>query len=199
MDMTVEPERAPLRGRTILIASGAWAGAVAVLSAAGVFTSLPLPLFGVTVGLLLTALTLTYFGSPALREWVAGFGLRRLTALHLWRIPAALAFFHAGTAGTLPPIFVMLAGCGDLVAGLMAGAVVFAWPRSRRAYWAMHVVGMADFVLAVGTGLVLSLMAVPAMSTIAAFPLALIPLFGVTLSGASHMMAFHLLVTRRGL
>ncbi|MEO0637064.1 MAG: hypothetical protein AAFY73_10485 [Pseudomonadota bacterium] len=52
---------------------------------------------------------------------------------------------------------------------------------------------MADFLLAVGTGLIFSLLADPRMETIALFPLALIPLFGVTLSGATHIAAFHML------
>ena len=177
----------------------AWAATVGGLSAAGAFTTFPLPLFAGLVALLLAAAISSYALSRTLREGVERFGLRRLTALHAWRIPAALAFFHYGGQGLLPPAFVALAGWGDMLAGVLALAVVLFAPRSQRAYWAFHVIGMADFLLAVGTGLAFSLLADPRMATIALFPMALIPLFGVTLSGATHIAAFDLLRRGRGI
>ena len=79
---------------------------------------------------------------------------------------------------------------------MLALIVVTALPRSRGAYWAFHAIGMADFLLAVGTGLAFSLMAVPEMASIAVLPLAIIPLIGVPLSAATHVAAFDLM--RRG-
>lgn len=107
-------------------------------------------------------------------------------ALHVWRIHAALAFYYFGSQGLLPPLFVILAGTGDLIAGVLALYVVTVNPASRRAYTAFHVIGMADFIVAVGTGLTFSLLSDARMETIALFPLALIPLFGVTVSGAAR-------------
>ena len=83
-----------------------------------------------------------------------------------------------------------------MIAGVLAPLVVTLAPRSRAGYRTAHVVGLADFELAVGTGLTFSLLADARTETIALFPLALIPLFGVTLSGATHRAAFDLL--RRG-
>jgi hypothetical protein len=55
------------------------------------------------------------------------------------------------------------------------------------------VVGFADFVVAVGSGLVHTLLGDPRIGALATVPLVLIPLFGVGLSGASHLVAFWLL------
>ena len=61
-------------------------------------------------------------------------------------------------------------------------------------YWGFHLFGLADFATAVSAGLIFSLLQVPTMETIATFPVALIPLFGVGISGASHIMALDILV-----
>lgn len=66
-------------------------------------------------------------------------------------------------------------------------------PRNRWKYWVFHLFGMADFVTAVGTGLIFTLLQVPMMETITTFPIALIPAFGVGISGASHIMALDIL------
>jgi hypothetical protein len=113
----------------------------------------------------------------------------------MWRVPAALAFYAYGLAGELPPLFWLLAGTGDLIAGLYAAGALRAQP-SRAYYRRFHAFGFADFVVAVGTGLTYTLMLDPRMAPIAQWPMALIPLFGVGLSGAAHLIAFDLL--RRG-
>ena len=173
-----------------------WVGAAVTAAASGLFLALPLPAFGMTVGVLVLTACAAWFASPSLRAWGAAQGLRRITALHVWRIPAALAFFWYGAQGALPETFVRHAAWGDLLAGILALIVVTALPRSRGAYWTFHVIGMVDFLLAVGTGLAFSLMAVPEMSQIAVLPLAIIPLIGVPLSAATHVAAFDLM--RRG-
>lgn len=198
MTNAIPAKRASLGG-IVLGAVAIWASLVAALSAVGAFAALPLMLFPGLVALLLAGAVSTYFLSRNLRDGVERVGLRRLTAVHIWRIPAALAFFHYGAQGMLPSTFVALAGWGDLLAGVLALLVVTLLPRSRRAYWAFHVIGMADFLIAVGTGLTFALLMDPRMETIALFPMALIPLFGVTLSGATHIAAFDMLRRGRGI
>ncbi len=116
------PSQTERRIATVLIA---WMAAVAAAAGFGILAEVPLPLFGglATMGMVLP--TVTYFALPALRRWAEGVGIRALTLLHAWRIPAALVFFEHGSAGLLP----------------------------------------ADFMLAVGTGLLLSLMAAPRTSS----------------------------------
>ena len=173
----------------------AWGGGVAIAASTGLLTQVPPRAIAglVTLGVVLP--TLAYAVNNGFRQWVENFGLRRLTLFHSWRIVAAILFFGYGAAGLLPPLFVERAAWGDLIAGLLAVAVV-AMPFARWRYAAMHIFGSIDFVTAVGTGLFFTLTEPESMNQIRLLPLALIPMFGVALSGATHLMAFDLL--RRG-
>lgn len=186
-----------LSGRLVLGATILWGVSISMLSYMGVFTAMPLPVFAFIVAALVTGLTVYYLRSVPLQKFVVSFGLRKLTLLHVWRIPAALAFFYYGADGGLPETFVMLAGWGDMLAGVLALIVVLFFSRNAKAYWAMHIIGLADFLVAVGTGQTFALLQDPSMVTIAAFPLALIPLFGVAISGVTHIMAFRMLASER--
>ena len=173
----------------------AWGGSVAALGSLGVFAAIPLNGVAALAVLGILAPVAVYAAAPGLRTAIRGRGLDWLTRFHLWRIAAAAVFFAYGAEGLLPEIFVRHAAWGDLLAGLLVIPVIATAWGGRARYWAFHTIGFADFVLAVGTGLTLSLMGVRAMDTVAEMPLVLIPLFGVGLSGASHLMAFHLLAT----
>lgn len=190
-------DRAVVRRGHIALAwvLGIWAIAVAVAAQSGLLELIYPPLIGPMVGVGIVAPTMAYFTSSRLRSYIEAIGLRPLTLIHIWRIPAALLFFWYGAHGLLPETFVRHAAWGDLIAGMIAVSLVFVRP-SRGAYWFMHLFGFADFLLAVGTGLTFTLLNDPRMSPIRELPLALIPLFGVGVSGATHVMAFDLL--RRG-
>lgn len=169
-----------------------WFSAVVVASASGALALLPLPAIAALVAAGIAVPTAAWWLSPPLQRWTVALGQRRLMLLHVWRIPAALLFFAYGAAGALPPAFWILAGVGDFIAGVLA------LRESRRpptiaGYRRFHRFGFADFVVAVGTGLSFTLMGDPRMAALAGLPLALIPLFGVGLSGAGHLVAFALL------
>ena len=142
-----------------------------------------------------TGLTLLYFFSSSVQGLAKRLGPYGLAGLHVWRVPAALTFFWYGAVGALPGIFVTLAGWGDLFAGLAALAVVVL-PRNRKTISAFHVFGLGDFLVAVGTGLTLTQFEIPEMATITRLPVALIPLVGVPLSGATHIAALHMLFAK---
>ena len=89
----------------------------------------------------------------------------------------------------------MLAGVGDLLAGAYALTVI-GRHRSDEHYRRIHRFGFADFLLAVGTGLAFTLLGDPKMALLTTLPMALIPLFGVGLSGASHIVALYTLRRR---
>jgi hypothetical protein len=197
---TTEPSASDRRvlqhGHIALVAVlASWGAAVAVAAQTGLLKMIYPPLIAPIVGVGIVAPTLAYFMSAHVRGYIEAIGLRPLTLMHIWRIPAALLFFWYGAQGLLPETFVRHAAWGDLIAGMIALTLLFVRP-SRGAYWFMHLFGVADFLLAVGTGLTLTLMNDPRMSPIRELPLALIPLFGVGISGATHIMAFDLL--RRG-
>jgi hypothetical protein len=176
----------------------AWGLAVVIGAQTGFFRSLYPPFIAPIVAIGIAAPTAAYFMFPSVRRYIEGLGLRTLTLFHIWRIPAALLFFWYGSQGLLPETFVRHAAWGDLIAGCLALGIAF-MPESRGAYWGFHLFGFADFVLAVGTGLAFTLANDPRMEPIRDLPMALIPLYGVGISGASHLMAFDLLIRGRGL
>jgi hypothetical protein len=190
-----KPDPSGRTGRTIIAALAVWALAVAASAQSGVFASLFPPLIAVMVAATIVLPALVYFASPSLKAFADGVGHRPILAFHTWRIPAALLFFWYGANGALPPAFWVLAGLGDLIAGGWAAWLLFR-PESEARYRAFHVFGSADFVLAVGTGLTFTLLQDPRMASVAVLPLALIPLFGVGISGVTHLVAFDML--RRG-
>lgn len=175
-----------------------WGGAVVVGATTGFFSALYPPVIGAIVAATIILPVLAYALSPSLRAYADWVGHRRLALFHIWRVPAALLFFWYGANGELPPLFWILAGLGDLVAGAYA-AYLTTRPSSARQYLLFHLFGFADFVVAVGTGLVHTLLLDPRMAPIAVLPMALIPLFGVGISGASHLIAFDMLRREAGL
>ncbi len=154
-----------------------------------------MPGYALLVALGIVVPTVAYFGVARLRHDIDGIGLHGLTLMHAWRIPAALMFFHYGLQGQLPALFWILAGVGDLLAGAYALTVV-GRRRSDDHYRRIHRFGFADFIVAVGTGLTFTLLGDPRMELLTTLPMALIPLFGVGLSGASHIVALYTLRRR---
>lgn len=191
MDRHIQPLQR--RGTLILLTVAAlWGLAVTYGSAAGVLRALPplavAPLIG--LGVILPAAV--YALSKGFRTYIETLGLRALSGFHAWRIGAGLVFFWYGAHDLLPPVFVRNAGWGDFITGVLAIVVMIA-PKTATRYWALHLFGFTDLLLAVGTGLTLFLLHDPRMAGIQTLPMALIPLYGVGISGANHIMAFHLL------
>jgi hypothetical protein len=173
-----------------------WFAAVVWGAVGGALGAIHPPLIAALVAASIVLPSLAYFSSASLQALATRVGLVPLTALHMWRVPAALAFYAYGLAGELPPLFWVLAGTGDLLAGIYAAGSLRAAPRPGY-FERFHLFGFADFVVAVGTGLTYTLIQDPRMAPIAQWPMALIPLFGVGLSGTTHLIAFDLLRKRR--
>lgn len=172
-----------------------WAATVVGAAQSGALAMLYPPLIAAVVAATIAIPSVWYFSSRALQAYMDRVGHRRIVLFHTWRIPAALLFFWYGLQGQLPPLFWILAGTGDLIAGSYALWLSFK-PESPVRYRSFHIFGFADFVVAVGTGLTYTLLLDPRMAPIATLPLALVPLFGVGISGATHLIAFDML--RRG-
>ncbi|WP_175906357.1 permease [Burkholderia seminalis] len=191
MDQPIETQKS--RGtRALLGVLIVWGLAVAGAAEFGIFRAVyPLWLAGL-IALGIVAPVVVYALSGRFRAYVETIGLRTLTAFHIWRIAAALVFFWYGAHDLLPEAFVRNAGWGDFIAGWLALGVTLL-PKTRNRYLAFHLFGFADFVVAVGTGLTCFLLNDPRMSGIQTLPMALIPFYGVGISGASHIMAFDLL------
>lgn len=149
-------------------------------------------------------IALTLMALPAILFWrnsrvravVERIGLRRLTALHIFRILAVPLFFWYGAEGLLPKQFVDHAGWGDLISGMVALGVVALWPR-HAGYWIAHLTGMVDFLVAFGTALMLTRTNPDSMAGVATLPAALIPFFFVGVLGSTHLIAYSLLLRGR--
>jgi hypothetical protein len=197
--MNQEIEIGKRRGTTVLLSVLAiWGFAVAVAAEAGVYRAIQPLLLAPIIVLGIVVPVVVYALSDGFGAYIEAIGLRSLTAFHIWRIAAALVFFWYGAHNLLPETFVQNAGWGDLIAGFLALGVILL-PESRNRYLAFHIFGFTDFVVAVGTGLAFFLLNDPRMSAIQTLPMALIPLYGVGISGASHIMAFDLLRRRSGI
>lgn len=188
-------------GRRLLAALLLWGAGVALLASLGVAQRLPTQLLPVPVALGMVLPLLVYARSAALRAFVHALDLRTLTLYNVWRVPAAGVFFIYGARGELPETFVRNAAWGDLIAGLLAVGVVLGAPYLPRlrfsGFVGFHLFSFADFVVAVGTGFAFSVSADPLMATLKTFPVALIPLFGVPVTGALSLMTLHRLAVRR--
>lgn len=192
---TPTPTPTPHHHAGIWAAIALWFIAVIGASTSGALGALGawfMPGFAVLVALGIGLPVALYIWLPPVRRAVDAMGLHRLTLMHVWRIPAAMVFFYYGLRGELPPLFWILAGVGDLLAGSYAATLLWRKP-SVPLYQKIHRFGFADFVSAVGTGLAFTLLQDPRMGLLTTLPMALIPLFGVGLSGASHIVALHML------
>jgi hypothetical protein len=177
------------------LASLAWGAGVAAASASGALAAVvevAMPMYAGLVALGIAIPTAIYFTVPPARRAVDAIGLRRLTLFHAWRIPAGALFLFYGARRELPLPFALIAGVGDILAGALA-LTLLEGPATPQRLRRIHRLGFADFISAVGTGLTFTLMGNPLMRTLTKLPMALIPLFGVGLSGASHIVALNAL------
>lgn len=182
-----------LTERRVFFALAIWAIAVTLGGIFGVFAWLPLPSIALLAVTSLTTLLWLYYRNPTVHQYVATLNPRNLVVFHLWRIVAGFAFLYYGSQALLPERFVINAGYGDLAIGFLVPLILLG-RQSLGKYIAFHLFSLLDFVVAVGTGLTFILLQIPLMENIATFPIVLIPLFGVPLTGASSVMALDTLL-----
>jgi hypothetical protein len=197
MTILTQDKPAPL-SRGVTLATLVWGAGVVVASTSGALGALAhafMPAYAGLVALGIAIPTALYFTVSSVRNAVDAIGLRRLTLFHIWRIPAGAMFLYYAAIGGLPLLFALIAGIGDLLAGL-AAATLFRREATPARLRRIHLFGFADFISAVGLGLTFTLLGDPLMVTLTTLPMALIPLFGVGLSGASHIVALNAM--RRG-
>jgi hypothetical protein len=142
---------------------------------------------------------LAYRASAGLRAWVEGLDLAAVLAVQGWRAAGAL-FLPLWIFGFLPAAFALPAGVGDLAVGMAAPFVAVLVARqaagAHRAAYALTFAGLADFVVAVGTGVLtreaswLLLPGEAGSDLMNQLPLSLIPTFLVPLFLIAHIVAF---------
>jgi hypothetical protein len=122
------------------------------------------------------------------QEWIVGVQFYRAMGL---------MFLVLYVAGRLPGLFALPAGIGDVIVGVVAPFVGLAYARNpgnaSGLVRAWNVFGIADLVVAVGTGLLTSPSPLQIFSfdapneLISAFPLVMVPVFLVPLSILLHL------------
>lgn len=192
--MLTENERS---SRNAVLATVAiWGAAVVAASVSGLLGRLPAQALGALILTGIAAPTVVYLRSGRLQKLAAMVGVARLTAFQGWRIIAGIWFVWMVERGALPTGFGLKAGWGDVIAGAAGLAGAWFWPRSE-GYFVANLIGLADFVVAVGTGMATTLGDKASMHAMSELPGALIPLFGVGITATTQIVAMHLLATQR--
>lgn len=179
-----------------------WFALIFSLAATGIFErppgTPPLPTI-IAVATPIIGFFLLYTTQERFRRYVLSLDLRVLTIVHAWRT-VGFAFVLLHMRDALPGLFAWPAGLGDIAVAITAPVILFAllkspgFAASNRFIW-WHVLGLVDFVAAVGTGVLSSgafaTLYQPAVTTspVAEMPLVLIPAFFVPFLAITHFAA----------
>jgi len=181
----------------------AWAGFAYWIGTSGLLdTEGPQPFRPVvlTAAVPVLVFLLAYRLLPRFRAFVLAQDIQTLTQIQLWRV-VGFAFLLLYAHDILPALFAWPAGFGDVAVGLAAVFVVAGLRRDRRfvfsgRFAAFHVLGLLDFVGAVG-GATLASGAFPALVgdgptslPMEAWPLNLFPSMLVPLFIILHLSVF---------
>lgn len=150
------------------------------------FSLIPRPFFGVTIALILAGLIIIYQNNQPFRNFSDSIPLKAIALFHVWRIFAGWIFLSY--TGILSETFINNAAYGDIISGALA-AFIFIFGHTKLNYYIFNIVGLLDFIIAVGTGIALTIIGDNDMAPIIQLPLIMIPLFGVPLSGFTHFIS----------
>jgi hypothetical protein len=186
-----------------------WLAGAFVVSAAGLLentdpTRPPLGI-GVSVLLPLAVFPVWYALSGRFREWVRSLDPARLVGLQLYRVLGGV-FVIVFFLGALPAGFALPAGLGDVAIGIAAPFVARQLAsgarQGRRNAVIWCVLGLADLVIAVTLGVLMSPSAVGVLAgevtaaPVTSLPLSLIPIYLVPVSVLLHVATLRILRTR---
>ncbi len=149
-------------------------------AAVGIAAVVPLVVFALWVA-----------ASKNFRRFLLGLNPELLTVAQTWRI-IGFTFLLLEARGTLPAIFALPAGYGDIFIGVTAALVAWklATPRHRNAFILWQALGITDLVTAVTLGTTAFLLAPhgPSTAPMSVLPLSLIPTFLVPLFLMLHLI-----------
>lgn len=168
-----------------------WGVASFLLGYIGFFNLIPQPIFGAVVVLILLSLILSYQFNGRFKDFCNTIPLKAIALFHAWRIFAGWIFLSF--SGVLSETFINNAAYGDIISGFL-GLSVFVFGHTKLNYYIFNIIGLLDFIVAVGTGISLTIIGDAGMAPIIQLPLIMIPLFGVPLSGFTHFISLSRLV-----
>ncbi len=191
----------PYITRAAILAGMAWFAAILTLSLQGALEAEPdSPPVRLLIAASLPVLTFLglYGASGAFRQWVLALDLHLLVAMQSWRVLGGM-FLVLMAYGILPGFFAWPAGLGDVAIGLAAPFVLLALLRDpgfvrRKRFLVWNLLGLLDFVVAIGAGTLSSGMFQGFTGPITAapmnaWPLSMIPGFLVPLFAMMHLAA----------
>lgn len=172
----------------------AWFLVAVAASALGVFRG-NINGFGAAVGVAALAPILIFFvwfaSSSRLRAFALSLSPRALTFAQSWRV-LGFVFVLLEAHRLLPGVFALPAGYGDMTIGMTAtlAAWKLARPERRARFMLWQALGIADLVVAVGTGVTAPLVDPQAvsMAPMTMLPLSLVPVFFVPLLLMLHVI-----------
>jgi len=144
----------------------------------------------ISASLPIVAFAAWYSLSGGFRKYVLSLNARTLTYIQSWRL-AGIVFVILQAYGTLPAIFALPAGFGDMAIGataIVAGRL--AGPKHRNSFLVWQWLGMADLIMAVGLGTTARLIGGQgvSMAPMTVLPLSLVPTFIVPLLFIFHLI-----------
>ncbi len=169
-----------------------WLVVVLVLSVAGVFHQLPIPmpmLGGFITLVILALLTL----SASWRQRALALGYRPLIAIHLTRF-VGFYFLWLYSLGVLPRNFAVPAGWGDIIVAILAIALLIVDSSSSRwrgALFFWNLIGLADILMVVVMAFQMAMADPGFANAFASLPLSLLPAYIVPLVIASHALMLY--------
>jgi len=190
-----EERRASWAGTTLLVG---WFAAALVLSGLGLYQANSTRLPTIEFGLLLPIIAglIFYWRSPLLRRVTRAASQGLIVGVQIYRVLGVI-FLVLYFRGSMPGVFALPAGTGDVAVGLLAPAVALVFTRGWRGstglLQAWNLLGLADLAVAVATGFLsspspLQLFAFDNPNTlITAFPLVMIPVFLVPAAILLHL------------
>lgn len=174
----------------IIVTVAAWGTLALAASAAGITADIArasAPVYGLVIAATIAAPIALSFGWARLRGALDAIPIRALTLFQIPRIVGGLIFLAYGWGGQLPPIFALLVGVGDIIAGLSATPALRGDP-SPATLRRIHLIGLADFAIGLGTGMTLGLIGDPRLVPIAQLPLSQIVLWWVGMLATAHVI-----------
>lgn len=150
MTVTVPSHAAPRGPRGVYIVFALWIAAALLFAATGVLSRLPRPMIPALIWTPVIASVIAWHRSEGLRAFARALDLRVPILYHLVRVAFGALFLIEMRAGRMPASFALLAGPGDIVAGLLAlpaaALALREGDTARRLALGWNVLGLVDIL-----------------------------------------------------
>lgn len=193
----------------VALVAGGWLAVWFTLATAQVFradSESPIQAIAPGVGIPLVAGFLMLWRSSSFRKLLAAVPQPWLLAAQFPRV-LGVTFLVLMAQGKLPEEFAIPAGWGDILIGVLGPVVAYVYATSRAGSrglaFAFNIAGIADLVIAVGTGFLAApspfrlLLTTPSTELMTVLPTVLIPIFLVPTFLMLHVFSLHKLLAER--